>query len=101
MLCASAEPGGLSAMTTPRDPERARRRPLTSDELADAEEQFDECDADGDQRIDFTEYSQLLDNLGAEVPPAKRRNRFNAIDTDRDGAIDRSEFMAWWGSSGA
>jgi Ca2+-binding EF-hand superfamily protein len=73
---------------------------LTSDELADAEEQFDECDSDGDQRIDFTEYSKLLDNLGAEVPPAQRRNRFNAIDTDRDGAIDRGEFMAWWGSSG-
>jgi Ca2+-binding EF-hand superfamily protein len=88
-------------MTTPRDPGRPGKRPLTSDDLADAEEQFDECDADGDQRIDFTEYSQLLDNLGAEVPPAQRRNRFNAIDTDRDGAIDRSEFMAWWGSGGA
>jgi len=88
-------------MTTPRDPKRPKGRPLTSDDLADAEEQFDECDADGDQRIDFTEYSQLLDNLAADVPPAKRRNCFNAIDTDRDGAIDRREFIDWWGTSRA
>lgn len=86
---------------TARNPSGPRSRPLTSDELADAEEQFDECDMDGDQRIDFTEYSQLLETLGAEIPPAQRRNRFNAIDTDGDGAIDRAEFMAWWGSSGA
>ena len=88
-------------MTTRREPERSKSRPLTSDELADAEEQFDECDADGDQRIDFTEYSQLLDNLGVEVPPAHRRSRFNAIDANRDGAIDRSEFLEWWRTSRA
>jgi len=69
---------------------------MTSDELADAEEMFDEFDADGDQRIDFTEFSLLLDNLGAEVPLAQRRNRFNAIDSDHDGAIDRREFLEWW-----
>jgi Ca2+-binding EF-hand superfamily protein len=88
-------------MTTPSNPSRPGSRPLTSDELADAEEQFDACDANGDQRIDFAEYSLLLDHLGVEMPPAQRRNRFNAIDTDRDGAIDRREFLAWWGSSGA
>jgi Ca2+-binding EF-hand superfamily protein len=72
------------------------RRPLSSDELADLDEQFDECDADGDQRIDFTEFSQLLENLGSEVPPAQRRARFDAIDLNHDGAIDRREFMDWW-----
>lgn len=64
-------------------------------EIADVDERFDACDADGDQRIDFTEFSELLESLGSEVPPAQRRARFNAIDTDRDGAIDRGEFMAW------
>ena len=54
--------------------------------------------ANGDQRIDFTEFSQLLENLGSEVPPERRRARFNELDTDRDGAIDRREFMEWWRS---
>lgn len=83
-------------MTTTHNPHRAERRPLSSDELADLEEQFDECDADGDQRIDFAEFSQLLDNLGSQVPPGHRQTQFNEIDLNRDGAVDRNEFMDWW-----
>ena len=79
-----------------KDERRPVPRPLSSDELADLDEQFDECDANGDQRIDFTEFSQLLENLGSEVPPRQRRARFDAIDADHDGAISRPEFMEWW-----
>lgn len=79
-----------------RDTNPPASSPLTSDELADLAEQFDECDADGDQRIDFTEFSQLLENLGSDVPMAQRRGRFDAIDLNHDGAIDRNEFMQWW-----
>ena len=86
-------------MTTRRETQPRKGRALTSDELADAQEQFDECDTDGDQRIDFAEYSQLLDSLGVELPPIQRRNRFNAIDSDSDGAIERSEFIDWWRAS--
>jgi len=71
-------------------------RPLSGDELADLHEQFDECDIDGDGRIDFTEFAQLLENLGSTVPSAKQRGHFDAIDLDSDGAIDRKEFMQWW-----
>lgn len=77
-------------------PPQPARRPLTSDEIADLEEQFDECDADGDARITFAEFSQLLENLGSEVPPERRRSQFDVIDLDHDGAIDRAEFMEWW-----
>lgn len=83
-------------MVSKQNPPRPARRPLSSDELADLDEQFDACDEDGDQRIDFTEFSQLLENLGSEVPPEHRRGSFDAIDTDHDGAIDRREFMDWW-----
>lgn len=71
-------------------------RPLSSDEIADLHEEFAECDADGDRRIDFTEFSHLLEKLGSELPPHKRRSGFDAIDADRDGAIDRDEFIQWW-----
>jgi Ca2+-binding EF-hand superfamily protein len=83
-------------MKTPHNPDRRKKVPLSGDELADIEEQFDECDADGDQRIDFMEFSQLLDNLGADIPAAQRRSRFDAIDSDHNGAIDRREFTEWW-----
>ncbi|HEU4624562.1 MAG TPA: EF-hand domain-containing protein [Steroidobacteraceae bacterium] len=83
-------------MSSNRNPPPPPRRFLSSDELADLDEQFDECDADGDQRIDFTEFSQLLENLGSEVPHTHRRARFDEIDADHDGAIDRHEFMRWW-----
>jgi len=83
-------------MSTKDDPPLRSRRPLSSDDLADAAEQFDDCDADGDQRIDFTEFSQLLENLGSEVPPMQRRGRFDALDLNHDGVIDRREFMEWW-----
>lgn len=80
--------------------EKARRprpaRPLSGDELADLQEQFAECDANGDGRIDFTEFAELLENLGSTVPPEKQRGHFDAIDLDRDGAIDRNEFLQWW-----
>jgi Ca2+-binding EF-hand superfamily protein len=64
-------------------------------ESADLDEQFEACDANGDQRIDFTEYSELLEELGSDIPPAQRRLRFDAIDLDRDGAINRQEFLDW------
>ncbi len=71
------------------------RRPFDRVELADVEEQFDECDADGDQRIDFAEFSTLLGMLGSEMRAAQRRTRFDIIDTNRDGVIDRNEFVDW------
>jgi len=83
-------------MSSPRDPQR---RPLSGDELADLEEQFDECDADGDQRIVFAEFQELLENLGSELSSDQQRARFDAIDLDRDGAINRQEFIEWWRSA--
>jgi hypothetical protein len=81
-----------AAIASPLPP----RTPPTSDDLADLDEQFDQCDINGDLRIDFTEFSQLLENLGSEVPPMRRRAQFNALDLDRDGTVDRREFMDWW-----
>jgi Ca2+-binding EF-hand superfamily protein len=75
-----------------------RKQPpfIGGDEMADVAEEFDACDADGDRRIDFAEFSQLLDGLGTELPPAQQRARFDEIDKDQDGAIDRQEFLDWW-----
>jgi Ca2+-binding EF-hand superfamily protein len=82
-------------MSTPKSPARISRRPVTSAEILDVDDQFDACDADGDGRIDFPEFSALLDRLGSELETVNRRRHFVAIDTDGDGCIGRAEFRAW------
>lgn len=82
-------------MSTPKSPVPHTRRPVAPVEMTDVDDQFDECDVDGDERIDFTEFSALLDRLGSEVPVRMRRRRFNDIDVNRDGRIDRREFFEW------
>ena len=49
------------------------RRSLSPDELADLEELFDEIDEDGDERLQFAEFSQLLDDLGVEMQSEELR----------------------------
>ena len=71
------------------------RRFLSGDELADLEELFDEVDEDGDHRIQFAEFSQLLDDLGTDMEYEEMRNGFRRIDRNQDGAIEFKEFVEW------
>ena len=82
-------------MNSTKSPVPLARRPVTTAEISDIDDQFDACDFDGDERIDFTEFSALLDRLGSEVPMRRRRRRFDDIDVNRDGRIDRREFLGW------
>jgi Ca2+-binding EF-hand superfamily protein len=69
------------------------------EELLDLAEHFGQVDSDGDRRIDFAEFSQLVENLAdddEELSQEERRIGFQEIDTDRDGVIDFHEFAAWW-----
>ena len=71
--------------------------PNDEEELLDLAEHFGQVDADGDRRIDFAEFSRLVENLSDDdMPLEERRIGFREIDTDRDGVIDFHEFVAWW-----
>ena len=72
------------------------KRSLSGDELADLEELFDDVDEDGDNRIQFPEFSQLLDDLGADMEYEEMRAGFRRIDSNHDGAIDFTDFVDWW-----
>jgi hypothetical protein len=82
-------------MATHGNPHGPAKRSLSGDELADLEELFDEIDEDGDQRIQFTEFSQLLDDLGADMGYEEQRAGFRRIDRNQDGAVDFKDFVDW------
>ena len=66
------------------------------EQIEEWREYFEKCDANNDGRIQFDEFTMLLDNIGAETSAAEARIGFEAVDTDNDGVISFEEFVAWW-----
>ena len=64
--------------------------------IEELREGFDECDTNGDGKIQYAEFAALLDNLGSEIDAEECRIGFGEIDTDHDGVISFDEFVAWW-----
>jgi Ca2+-binding EF-hand superfamily protein len=75
---------------------RSVKRVLSGDDVADLQEEFDAADEDGDQRIEFTEFARILDDMGAEMSYEEQRAGFRKADKNHDGAIDFQEFLDWW-----
>jgi calmodulin len=70
---------------------------LTMEQRAELRADFAYNDRDGDGHIAFPEFCALLDNLDAEMSAEEKKLGFHEIDTDKNGAIDFDEFVAWWG----
>jgi hypothetical protein len=93
---ADAEPEVAAARQRSRAMSRPKvARPLSGEEQAELFEAFGACDADGNGRMDFLEFSRLLEGLGSEEPALQHRRQFEAIDSDQDGCIVRHEFPRW------
>jgi calmodulin/calcium-binding protein CML/plastin-2 len=73
----------------------AKNRP-NEEELDELREAFDYNDRDGDGRIQLDEFSDMLDELEAEMSGKEIEIGFKDIDTNDDGLIDFEEFVAWW-----
>ena len=69
---------------------------LSPEELDELRETFDYNDRDGDGRIQVNEFSEMLDELEADMSPKDIEIGFQDIDTNDDGLIDFGEFVAWW-----
>ena len=69
---------------------------LSPEELDELRETFDYNDRDGDGRIQVGEFSEMLDELEADMSPKDIEVGFQDIDTNDDGLIDFGEFVAWW-----
>lgn len=71
--------------------------PPTPEKIAELRESFNYNDPNGDGKIDFGEFRQMLDDLEAGVSAEEARIGFDEIDIDNDGVIEFDEFIAWWG----
>jgi calmodulin len=75
--------------------DRNTRHPAEHRELV---QEFAAADRDHDGRIDFREFRLLLEGLNADMTAQEMGIGFQEVDTDRDGLIDCSEFIDWWGA---
>ena len=66
------------------------------EELDELREAFDYNDRDSDGRIQLDEFSDMLDELEADMSGKEIEIGFKDIDTNDDGLIDFDEFVAWW-----
>ncbi|MBX3696117.1 MAG: EF-hand domain-containing protein [Steroidobacteraceae bacterium] len=66
------------------------------DALADLRERFADYDADGDGRIMFAEFCELMAELDDELSREECQLAFQGADRDDDGVIAFDEFVAWW-----
>jgi calmodulin len=73
----------------------AKNKP-NEEELDELREAFDYNDRDGDGRIQLDEFSDMLDELEADMSENEIEIGFKDIDTNDDGLIDFQEFVAWW-----
>jgi len=73
----------------------AKNQP-TEEQLDELRESFDYNDRDGDGRIELGEFASMLDELEAEMSEREVAIGFKDIDTNDDGLIDFTEFVAWW-----
>lgn len=66
------------------------------EEIAELRESFQYNDPNGDGKIDFGEFVDMLNDLEANVGREEARIGFDEIDADNDHAIEFEEFVQWW-----
>ena len=59
-------------------------------------EDFDYNDLNSDGRLTLGEFIRYMKNMDEDVTSEECEIGFDTIDTNRDGAIEFDEFLAWW-----
>lgn len=67
---------------------------LTEEEKAMFRKEFERFDADGSGYISLDEFGEVIKTLGADVPENELSSVYNNLDSNGDGQLDFTEFMA-------
>ena len=70
----------------------------TNERRAELQEDFAYFDGNQDGLLEFAEFTEFMDGLGADLTNEECRIGFRDIDSNRDGLIQFGEFFAWWTS---
>jgi Ca2+-binding EF-hand superfamily protein len=70
----------------------------TDERRAELQEDFEFFDGDQDGLLEFAEFAEYMDGLGADMTSEECRIGFEEIDSNRDGRIQFGEFFEWWTS---
>jgi Ca2+-binding EF-hand superfamily protein len=70
----------------------------TDERRAELQEDFEVFDEDHDGLLEFAEFTEFMDGLGADMTSEECRIGFEEIDSNRDGRIQFGEFFEWWTS---
>ena len=77
-------------------PATSRDSPRSTTSRAELRREFKRVDRNVDGRIDFAEFKDLLEGLGAGMSQQVMHIGFHEVDADKDGLIDLEEFCEWW-----
>ena len=69
---------------------------LSDEKIEEIKEVFNHFDTDGNQVIDPEEFGRLCEALGAGFTEEELAMGLQAVDTNSNGKIEFSEFVAWW-----
>lgn len=69
---------------------------LTKEKEVELKGAFEYSDTDGDGRINFLEFVNLLEDYGVFIDTAQAQAGFDELDADDDGMIGFEEFASWW-----
>lgn len=69
---------------------------MEENNFEELKQNFDHFDRDGNGKIDFGEFRELMDALDAGLSEEVARVGFDSVDGDHSGYIDFVEFCGWW-----
>jgi Ca2+-binding EF-hand superfamily protein len=67
-----------------------------NNDIAGLQREFASFDRDGNGRLEYAEFVELLGTVGPRPTEEEAQLAFSVIDTDHTGYVEFEEFVHWW-----